>query len=212
MMLITVHAAALIGLPLLTALAVICSPRKPRVRDWLLLPALPLTIGLLTGELIPCLCHRPHAISQVLIPASCMAGAIAFVRRKLFRTGLAIVSFLGVLALWGQHAVLVDSGRYTNPTYARYDGRFLAMLALRDAKQDLQSTCRANRTIYPSGWLRDIPLPVTVPLLTAATGIREWQTWITGLWRCEDRPIDIWYPGGVPAEAVESLTLRWKAE
>ena len=37
---------------------------------------------------------------------------------------------------------------------------------------------------------------------------RAWHSWFTRLYPYRKAPLRIWFPGGMPAEAAENMTLR----
>jgi hypothetical protein len=63
-------------------------------------------------------------------------------------------------------------------------------------REPIASRCRINEL---SGW---------VDLKARHFHLRQWHTWLTGLYRVESHPAGVWYPGGKPAEAASRLEWR----
>jgi len=205
---VTLHAIALIVLPLATLIAIVLRPRHTRVHEWLLLGIIPLAAGVLTGVSLPCLCFRPHAWSQVFIPAACLAASLVGIRPRGLRVLFAVVSLSLLVGLWLHHEALLDSGQWTSPELARHSSRARAQISLSGLKRELRSIGEADHTAYPAGWLEALPLKVTAEPEPEQAAGAAWHTWITGLYRRVDSRREFWYPGGTPTVAAESVELR----
>jgi len=183
-------------------------PRKPGRWTPLVWILVPLGAGVVTGELIPCLCYRPHAIPQVMIPAACFAFSITCIGARGLRAIFAFGSLAMLLLLWFQHDALVWSGQCTSPTLARFSSRGYGQIELARVSSELKRVGETDRTEYPAAWLRDLPIEVALDPPPNQHAECAWHTWLTGLYLRRDTARDFWFPGGTLSEAADKLEIR----
>ena len=75
---------------------------------------------------------------------------------------------------------------------------------------------RYGDSVYPQGWLRELPFAATFegdlamekPFPLRAEVYRVWHSRFTHLYRVNRINQDVWYPGGQLADTVDSICLK----
>lgn len=129
-------------------------------------------------------------IAMLLIGLFCRSDALfAFARQAL--PLVAVLLCLNFLAL--------TDGGYTNIP------KVTIALSTSRLRAGLDSMAKRLRDQHPTDAL--LP-PGEIGTLTVATPVREWHTTLTRLWRVEEKPATVWYPGGKAGEAAEHLQIK----
>ena len=224
-MLVTIHAIVLVVIFLATVVGALVAIKRTFRRDSVrirrdLFRATGVTlVGMLivslTTSLMGCMCSKVPDTQFLLAGFAiwicwyCL-GDMRF--RKTITAGLIVVMSL----LSGHHASMAHSDLWSTGRWSESLFKARNEASLHDVQKIVQEKCAEDENNYPAGWLDEMPF--MVPFLHELSSYQKnldcveignaWHSGFTRLYPYRKTPLRIWFPGGVPAEAAEDMTLR----
>ena len=211
---VTAHAVFLLAIPLAGILLCLLGPRKMPSERRFRQPTAAFAILIVVSALTV----RPQPgvpWSQSLLLGGTIWLLLFYLRGRSLRHGLSAFMFIMAFLLSSHYGVLVRSGQWVGdaPLHA---------LAVEDVNRCgllemaglIKVTCQDDTTIYPAGWLDEVPFATHLERsrppyrLYRIEVTRAWHSWYTRLFRYREVPLAVWFPGGKPAKAADALVLK----
>lgn len=220
---VTLHAFALILLPVVTIAAIARYPRRrwfPETSNaWgFLIIFLYFSASVI---LFTCLCdHSGPWLRQTFVPLACMVASLLFIGSPRVRVSMILLGVVTGFALQAHLTRLIHA-----PGWAYDQNGFLRQGVLTEAQvnqswlarvgNDIETRGVSDRNSYPPGWMGDLRLADGSRVYVSYSfanrrSIRFWHTRITGLLRVERASLDVWFPGGTLKEAADKLEVRMR--
>ena len=161
------------------------------------------------------LCSAGNPMAQWIVPGVCAAVAVPAIQSRVIRRAAAVIWFVVGAGLSFHYLALVHGEQYTgNPKSAKEPvQQTLRNSSLRYLRDGLVAQSSVADTNLAAGWLFDV-LPGTADQerVRRSLKFREikglWHTWLTGLYRVENIPADVWYPGGPLSVGATHIEIR----
>jgi hypothetical protein len=158
------------------------------------------------------LCHAGNPFTQWLIPCIAIIVVFCVIEAPAPRLMGTLVLSVAAIGLSFHFSELVHWNGYTgNPNGAwRSKNYRLAQIGttLRESAAD------GNQPVS-AGWLRDVVIPLPEEVVAWMDGLdtyprssHYWHTWLTGIYRTESIPADVWFAGGIPGATPGQLEVR----
>lgn len=223
-----INAAGILIIILLTVFLLVRFGRKPtNIIQILVGLLLALLLGISASAISAHACMQGTPDRQILISCVCLVCILTFtdikgsswtVRAVIVGTitGIVLLMFL----LCNQYVNLIHSKMYTgNPSYIKTIHKAISQKTLQTIREILSEATETNEKVYPPGWLSESEIKNLIPaddlkdLLghgKSAEIYRFWHTLITSLYGKNYKPLDVWYPGGLLKDSLDSLEFKEK--
>jgi hypothetical protein len=202
----TQHALWMLALPVLAAcVAWQFSTRQPTFRRVLVALLLSLPVFFFPNHL----CDAGWGGFQRFLGGICFAAVLTFSTNRRAAAVVGVVFALASIALISHYDNLVHGETYTGRRGDRSGTRSRKQWALEEARKEVESIS-ADR--IAAGWLSE-QTEIAKSLAHSPKQHREagedvWHSGFTQLYRLRKVPVELWSPGGTPAEAADRLEWR----
>ncbi|HZL70843.1 MAG TPA: hypothetical protein VFC86_00175 [Planctomycetota bacterium] len=202
----TLHAIVFLALPILTI--VLCRvfwKRPPKTKRAVAAVAAALPLFLLPGHL----CDAGQATMQTLVGGICMVFVVTCATNRRIAVALGAAMAVATFCLVSHYDGLVHGSEFIGHSRSGMAAHRNRMTRLHDIRAELQA--RGGSPVA-EGWISD-HASLIGPGDPRARSWREygesmWHSTFTWLFRRRRIPMEIWYPGGPPAEAA--FRLEWR--
>ncbi|HWB20733.1 MAG TPA: hypothetical protein VG711_10560 [Phycisphaerales bacterium] len=161
----------------------------------------------------PTLGNAGDPLMQWAIPCVCFMFVVCLVRSDQWRQRTALLLMIGAIVL-SAHFMMGGLG---HRSYTGFGNRRPAaeMALAKSLRKECAMILLDHSVSYPAGWVEEVIPVEDEDIQNGLQRLHEkcrishcWHTWLTGMYRVEYVPADVWFTGGTLAEDGGTFEVR----